>query len=161
MDSGDDKPEGVEAPRGFHQARVDEKGRLKLPSVFQQYLNELGEKKVFITTLDLRTVRLYPTSVWKENEKLFQNPGEDAEFADTVNFLSKHYGADSELDNQGRVLVPQKLRRELEIEDQPVWLGHDKGAIEVYGEAMYEAKLAEFKSKIGVAVGALKKRGLK
>ncbi len=151
----------VEPPRGFHPARVDDKGRLKLPSIFQQYMADLGEKQVFITTLDVRTARLYPISVWKENEKLLENPGEEAENADAVAFLSKHYGADSELDGQGRVLMPQGLRRELEIENQPVFVGYDKGAIEVYGEAMYQQKLADYRAKINTSVGALKKKGLK
>ena len=155
------RPKVVEPPRGFHQARVDEKGRLKLPAVFQQYLGDLGEKQVFITTLDLRTVRLYRSSLWKENENLFENAGDDAENADAVAFLSKHYGADSELDGQGRVLVPQELRKDLQVENQPVWLGYDRGAIEVYGEAIYQQKLADSKSKIATAVGALRKKGLK
>lgn len=151
----------VEPPRGFHQARIDEKGRLKLPAVIQQYLGELREQQVFITTLDLRTARLYPRSVWKENEILFENAGEDADNAEAVSFLSKHYGADSELDGQGRVLIPQELRRELGIEGQTVFLGYDRGAVEVYGEAMYTQKLAASKASIPAAVSALKKRGLK
>ena len=151
----------VEPPRGFHQARVDEKGRLKLPSVFQQYLGELGEKKVFITTLDLQTLRLYPISVWKENEKLFENAAQDTEYADDVAMVAQHYGADSEVDGQGRVLVPQELRQELKIENQPVWLGNEKGVIAGYGEAVYQDRLGGAKSRIGTAVGAMKKRGLK
>jgi MraZ protein len=151
----------VEPPRGFHSARVDEKGRLKLPAVFQQWLADLGEKRVFVTTIDSSTVRLYRTSVWKENEILFENAGEDAESADAISFLAKHYGADSEIDSQGRVLVPKVLREDLAMENQAVWLGYDRGAIEVYSDAMYQQKLAAFKQKIGTAVGALRKKGLK
>jgi MraZ protein len=65
------RPAPVEPPRGTYQARVDEKGRLKLPAVFQQYLTDLGETKVFVTSLDVRIARIYPISVWKENEILF------------------------------------------------------------------------------------------
>ena len=69
----DARPTGVEPPRGFHGARVDEKGRLKLPSVFQQYLKSLGEETVFITTLDMSTLRIYPISLWKQNELFFED----------------------------------------------------------------------------------------
>jgi MraZ protein len=154
-------PKVVEPPRGFHQARVDEKGRLKLPTVFQQFLADLGEKQVFITTLDLRTIRIYRSSVWKENENLFENAGEDADSAEAVAFMAKHFGADSELDNQGRVLVPKELRQELRLENQPVWVAYDRGAIEGYGEAEYQQKLAASRSIIGTAVAALRKKGLK
>jgi MraZ protein len=154
-------PTVVEPPRGFHQARVDEKGRCKLPAVVQAYFGAQGVKKVFITTLDLHTVRLYPIPVWEQNEKLFEKPGEEAENAEKVYFLARHFGADSDLDNQGRVLLPQELRRELGIENQPVWLGYDKGAIEMYGETIYQAKLAEAKAEIAGAILAMKKKGLK
>ena len=65
------RPAAVDPPRGFFPARVDEKGRLKLPAAFQQYLNDIGEKRVFITTLDVATVRIYPNSLWKQNENFF------------------------------------------------------------------------------------------
>jgi MraZ protein len=154
-------PTVVEPPRGFHQARVDEKGRCKLAAVVQTYFGAQGIKKLFVTTLDLTTIRLYPIPVWEQNEKLFEKAGDDAEHAEKVYFLARHFGADSDIDNQGRVLLPQELRREMGIENQPVWLGYDKGVIEIYGEATYQAKLAEAKAEIAGAISAMKKRGLK
>ena len=65
----------VEPPHSIAQARVDEKGRLKLPSEFLEYLKKLGVDKVFITTLDRQLARIYPISVWKANENLFAERG--------------------------------------------------------------------------------------
>lgn len=135
-------PVSVEAPRGFHQARVDEKGRLKLPAALHKYLNELGEGKVFITTLDLRTARLYPISVWRHNEKVLADAGANSKAATRLSFLANHYGADSELDPQGRVLISKELRQELRVENEPVWLLCEKGRIEMYSKAVYEDTLA-------------------
>ncbi len=140
---------------------MDERGRLKLPAVFQQYLSELGEKKVFITTMDTVTARLYPISVWKANENLFTNAGEEADSAGVTNFFMNHYGADSDVDGQGRILLPQELRRDLGMENQAVFLGNDKGAIQVMGETAYQQRLSEAKAKIANAVAALNKKGLK
>lgn len=151
----------VEAPRGFHQGRVDEKGRLKIPAAFQQYLAALGESTLFITTLDLRTVRLYPISVWKENEKLFHKPGPLSREAKTVSFIAKHFGSDGELDPQGRVLIPQILRKELGIESQSVWLGYDQGAIEVLGDAVYNETLAVARAELAQSLETLKRNDLK
>lgn len=148
-------------PRGFHQARVDEKGRCKLPAALLQYLNAQGVKKVFITTLDLTTARLYPISVWEQNEKMLENPGASALQAKAVSFLAKHYGADSDLDGQGRVLLPQELRRKLQMENQPVWLGYDKGALEIYGEAIYQKRLAEYEALALAALEEMQKNGFK
>ena len=65
---------GIEPPRGSHAATVDEKGRLKLPAPFKRYVESFGEKRVFVTSLDLRTVGIYPTAVWREVERFFENP---------------------------------------------------------------------------------------
>jgi MraZ protein len=155
------KVPGVEPPRGFHQARVDEKGRCKLPAIVQQYLAAQGVKKVFITSLDLTTARLYPISVWEQNEKMLAEPGPAATQAKAISFMAKHYGADSELDAQGRVLVPQVLRRKLQMEDQQVWVGFDKGAFEMYSDPSYQAKLLEYEAAAAGALEELQKAGFK
>ena len=52
----------VESPRGIYPARVDEKGRLKLPADFQRFLQESGATKVFITSFDELTVSIFISS---------------------------------------------------------------------------------------------------
>ena len=49
-----DKKWGNEPPNGMYPARVDDKGRLKLPVGFQEYISGLPEKKLFVTSLDRR-----------------------------------------------------------------------------------------------------------
>ena len=63
----------AEPPHSIAQASVDEKGRLKLPAEFLEYLEALKVTKVFITTFDQRQARIYPIAVWKVNEALFEN----------------------------------------------------------------------------------------
>ena len=140
---------------------MDEKGRLKLPAIFQQYLTELKEDKVFITSLDTRTARIYPISVWKENEKLFEEAAEDPDSAADVAWVANHFGADSEIDNQGRVLVPTDLRRHLGIENQQVFLDCYKGRINIYGGTEYATRKAQAFTNIGDKLKALERRGLK
>jgi MraZ protein len=150
-----------EPPRGSFQARVDDKGRLKLPAVFLDYLSDLGEKKVFITSLDAVTGRIYPISVWKENEKLFDAASEEPEAAADVVWVANHFGADSEIDAQGRVLVPTDLRRYLKIENESVWLDSYKGRINVYSGAEYEQRKVRALANLGEKLKALERRGLK
>jgi transcriptional regulator MraZ len=160
----DEKPNtgnAVEAPRGIYPARVDEKGRLKLPAPFQQYLGSLGEQKVFITSFDVHTARIYPISVWRDNENFFDDFAEDPETAEDVAFMANDLGADSELDGQGRLLVPQELRRSLGIENQPVWLDCYKGRINVYSKQVYEERKSRASQGLAEKVRALEKKGLK
>ena len=96
--------------RGSAPARIDDKGRLKVPTVFRGVIQDQPGPDVFVTSLTGECVRIYPLQVWLEVErKLTQIPGNHParlKFLDRVNY----YGQTSELDTQGRVIIPQHLR---------------------------------------------------
>lgn len=152
------RPVPSPAPRGFYTARVDEKGRLKLPVNFQGFI--AGEK-LFVTSLDARIARLYPISVWQANEKLLAELTEDPDVAEHLAFIADHYGADSEVDGQGRVLLPTDLRRELKLENDQVWLQCFQGAINVYGKDVYEEQQRRAKENLPEKLKLAKQKGLK
>ena len=96
--------------RGHEQARIDDKGRLKVPNVFRSLLESKYGRELFLTSLSGESVLLYPMPVWIDKEqKLSQMPSAHPSrqrFLDRVNF----FGQVAELDTQGRVLVPVRLR---------------------------------------------------
>ena len=96
--------------RGHEQARIDDKGRLKVPNVFRSLLESKYGRELFLTSLTGDYVRLYPMPVWLDIEaKLGAMPSTHPSrlrFLDRVNF----FGQVAELDTQGRVLVPARLR---------------------------------------------------
>ena len=96
--------------RGHEQARIDDKGRLKVPNVFRSLLETKYGRELFLTSLSGESVLLYPMPVWIDKEqKLSQMPSAHPSrqrFLDRVNF----FGQVGELDTQGRVLVPVRLR---------------------------------------------------
>lgn len=151
----------VEPPHSIAQARVDDKGRLKLPAEFLEYLKKLGVDKVFITTVDRELARIYPISVWKANENLFANAGDLAELAEDVAYVAKVFGGDSDIDAQGRVLMPAALRRELALESQPVFLDCYNGRINVAGKSVHDARFHRAMANLGEKVKTLEKKGLK
>src|SRR5580700_6318194 len=151
----------AEPPLGIFQAKCDDKGRLKLPADFATYLKALEVDKVFITTVDMKLARIYPKRAWESNQNLFENAGDDAEIAQDVAFIANLYGAYSEIDPSGRVLVPTDLRRKLEIENQPVWLDYYNGRINVFGKKVYEERMQRAMVNLGDKVKALEKKGLK
>ncbi len=154
-------PAPVEAPRGFLPARVDEKGRLKLPTALVQYLEGFGERKVFITTLNGATARIYPISVWRETEKALEEAGDDTDDREDVAFVANHFGADDEVDGQGRVLVPTELRRALKLENEQVFLRCFKQRIDILGREVYEARLSKALGGIDGKVQGLEKKGVR
>jgi transcriptional regulator MraZ len=96
--------------RGHEQARIDDKGRLKVPNVFRSFLESKYGRELFLTSLTGEYVRLYPMPVWLEiEEKIGKVPSTHPSrlrFLDRVNF----FGQAAELDTQGRVLIPVRLR---------------------------------------------------
>jgi len=112
--------------RGSAPARIDDKGRLKIPTAFRQIQQQQGPD-VFVTSLTGESVRIYPMSVWLEIErKLLDMPGNHParlKFLDRVNY----YGQTSELDSQGRIVIPAHLRESASI----------VGDVRVFGRISY------------------------
>ena len=96
--------------RGNAPARIDDKGRLKVPTSFRSLLESKYGRELFLTSLTGEYVRVYPMPVWLENEqKLSEVPSTNPaklRYLDRVNY----FGQVSELDTQGRVLIPVRLR---------------------------------------------------
>ena len=96
--------------RGNSPARIDDKGRLKVPNGFRSLLETKYGRELFLTSLSGEYVRIYPMPVWLELEqKLAQMPTTHParlRFLDRVNY----FGQAAELDAQGRVIVPFRLR---------------------------------------------------
>ena len=96
--------------RGSALARIDDKGRLKVPTTFKSLLENKYGRELFITSLTGEYVRIYPMPVWLEiEEKLGQMPpGHPSRlrFLDRINY----FGQAGELDAQGRALIPLRLR---------------------------------------------------
>jgi MraZ protein len=96
--------------RGNAPARIDDKGRLKVPNAFKSLLESKYGRELFLTSLSGESVRLYPMPVWLEiEEKLGRMPSTHPSrlrFLDRVNY----FGQTGELDAQGRVLIPVRLR---------------------------------------------------
>lgn len=149
-----------EPPRGTFPAKCDPKGRVTLARPIITYLEELGEKRVYITTFNLLTARVYPLSRWRANETFFDNFSDDPQAAEDVNFIAQEFGADSDIDGQGRILFPTELRRRLGMENQPVWLVHYKGGFTVYSQQLHEQRMQRALNRLEEKVDLLTKRGL-
>ena len=132
------KVASVEHPRGTYSARVDDKGRLKLPAAFLKYLTECGAVKVFVTSFDKRIGKIYPIPVWKEIEMKLEAGNGNGRKGKALLFVANDLGADAEVDQQGRMLIPAELRRELKVENDQVRLNYYRGGIQFLSSAVYE-----------------------
>lgn len=113
--------------RGNYAAKIDDKGRLKIPNAFRSLIEEKHGAQVFVTSLTGEYVRIYPMVVWAAlEEKLAKVPSTHparVKFFDRVNY----YGQTAEFDSQGRVLIHPRLR------DSAVM----NGEVDVFGQYDY------------------------
>jgi MraZ protein len=94
--------------RGNHPARVDEKGRLKLPAEFKRICDEKYGTAFFITSLDGAQAEIFPMKEWEKIEAQVAEMSGPAK--KRFLFIANSYGQTAEMDAQGRLLLPQHLR---------------------------------------------------
>lgn len=138
---------------------MDEKGRLKLPSDYQDYFRKIKETKVFVTTFDRRIARIYPVPLWKKAAEQLSQPGDDARLGDALLFRAKALGGTAEMDSQGRVLFPTELRRMLKLENEQVYLEHYRGHVNVFNHDVYDERMM-LADQTPDALERFEKRGL-
>ena len=112
--------------RGNCPAKVDEKGRLKIPAVFLDALKEYGSQ-FYITSPTGESARIYPMKVWSEIEDKLAKAGSQNRVKRKFLMRTSYYGQTVELDGQGRVLVPAVLREAAQM----------KGDVDVFGNLDY------------------------
>src|SRR5438552_10652332 len=97
--------------RGNYTARIDSKGRLKVPTLFRRYVEEKYGSNFYLTSLTGECVRIYPLPEWESIEqRLSLLPSMDParrKFLDRTNY----YGQQSTMDGQGRALIHPLLRQ--------------------------------------------------
>ena len=126
--------------RGNSPAKIDDKGRLKVPNAFRGVIQKDHGSELFVTSLTGQSVRIYPMPVWLDVEqRLTKVPSTHParqRFLDRVNF----YGQVAELDPQGRVLIQQRLRESAQMTGEVDVLGQ-QSFLEVWNHERLSAKL--------------------
>jgi MraZ protein len=149
-------------PQGFYSGKLDDRMRLKIPSEWARYFDCLRDKRLFCTSLDGRIARIYPIEVWMENVNLLDNYTEDPDVAETVIFTANRYGGTVEMDNQSRIVLPQRLRELLQLaEGQTLHIYASKGHAEVLTNAVFEEESGVRTPVAAEAMRKLKQAGLK
>jgi MraZ protein len=96
--------------RGNHPTRVDEKGRLKLPAEFKRRVDEMYGPLFYITSMDGKRAQVYPLKEWEAIEASLQKMSPMDPVRRKFQDVTNYYGQMAEMDSQGRLLIPQKLR---------------------------------------------------
>ncbi len=112
--------------RGGFTARVDDKGRLKIPAAFVETLKEYGEH-FFVTSENGDYVRVYPMKVWTEIEERLARLSSHNRTKQKFLARANYFGQVAEMDRQGRLLIQPILREAAQM----------KGEVDVLGNLTY------------------------
>ncbi len=127
---------------GHSPAKIDEKGRLKVPANFRKIIEDKYGRDCFITSTDGERALVYPLPVWFDfQSRLSKVPSTSlakAKLLERVNF----FGQIGSIDAQGRITVPAVLREVAGIADDVVVLGSQDHLI-VWNEIKMKKRLTE------------------
>ena len=113
--------------RGSYTAKMDEKGRLKIPADFKRHLEEAYKSADFyVTSLTGENVWIYPLPVWEEKEeKLNHAPSMEPAVRKFIDRVS-YFGQQQQIDAQGRILIHPLLRNAAELVGEVMVMGKTK-----------------------------------
>ncbi len=128
--------------RGNHPAKVDEKGRLKLPAAFKQLLDAQSISQFYITSPDGKSAEIWPLPEWEKQETLLAESSTMDDAVDKYLDMTSYYGQQVEIDSQGRLVLPQILRGTAKLDAEVAVMGK-LNHLAVHNLTNFEASLPE------------------
>jgi MraZ protein len=127
--------------RGSAPAKIDDRGRLKVPTDFRRALEETYGVDVFVTSIHGDSTLLYPLQIWDDIEqqlaRLPRTHSAKRRFLERVSY----YGQQGTLDTQGRIVIPPLLRTSARMVGEVVVLGM-QDHLQVWNRELFERRLA-------------------
>jgi MraZ protein len=128
--------------RGSAPAKIDEKGRLKLPTAFRRHLEERWGAELFVTSVQGDSALLFPLPVWEEIEARLQAVPATDRTKDRYLERVSYFGQQGRLDPQGRIVLPQILRESAGMNGEVVVSAHLDHLV-VWNRERFVRRLAE------------------
>jgi MraZ protein len=126
--------------RGNHPATVDPKGRLKLPSGFKELMDLTQVSQFYITSTNGTSAQIWPLPEWEKQEALLAESSSIDEPVEKFLNFTGYFGQQVEMDKEGRVLLPQILRKRAGLNAEVAIIGK-LDHLEVYDQASFEENL--------------------
>jgi MraZ protein len=135
--------------RGISSLNLDVKGRLAIPTKYREQLVAASDSELVITVDTDHCLLIYPKPTWLEiEEKLVALPS----FDEATRFLQRLYIGNAheiDMDGQGRILLPQELRRYAGL-DKKVALVGQINKFELWDEAAWNARQEALLAKVDI-----------
>ncbi len=126
---------------GSHLLTIDDKGRMAIPSRVRQQLADNQSAQVFITRSYESCLEIYPAAAFHDVAEQIQNLA-DRRAADKLNKILIGNAVETEIDKQGRVLLPQLLRKFARLGSQAVLVGQIR-RLDLWAEDLWTTRFGE------------------
>ena len=131
---------------GEYFCKLDEKGRFLLPPPVRELLCEsslgIGKTVVFLKVSELASLRVYPHAEWENVLKQTRVKLDEEQSRLFMHFVVSETST-SEVDKAGRILIPGKLRKHINLDDdQEIVLVGMYEHLEVWGPTEWRRYVA-------------------
>jgi MraZ protein len=129
--------------RGTQEAKIDEKGRLKLPADFMKRIVEKSYGPTFfITSRDGKGTEIWPMQEWEIEEGKKAVLPEDDPAKITWMRVVNYFGGVVEIDKQDRLMLPRKIRERFNLVSVDVVVTGQQKFLTVQNEAEADQDIA-------------------
>ncbi|MEY6431708.1 division/cell wall cluster transcriptional repressor MraZ [Thioalkalicoccus limnaeus] len=135
--------------RGTYSVSLDAKGRLAIPARFRERLPMADGARLVFTPDPDRCLALYPEPEWMLIEQKLQGLPSFNVAARRLKRLLIGNAHDVDIDAQGRVLLPSKLRDYAGLQKRVAMVGQIN-KIEVWDEDVWNSRCDEWKDNIEI-----------
>lgn len=152
----------VRPPLGYYPATCDTKGRLKLPADFQRYMEAMG-KQFFVSSTNGQDLQIYTPQGWEKQQVWLEGirePRENAMAARKVLEAALIWGGNSQLDSDGRLLLPPEIRRKLNLEGANCHMRIERDHVKLMSADRYRALTEEVQMNLEEAHELMELHGM-
>ena len=136
--------------RGISSINLDDKGRLTVPTRYREGLQDCCELQLVVTVAvnekcvgELGCLWLYPLPEWEKLEQTINKLPTLNKMAGKLRRFLIGNASECEMDGQGRLLLPEKLRKFAKLEKKIVLVGQ-LNKFEIWNEDAWTAKENEW-----------------
>ena len=126
---------------GSHQLTIDEKGRLAIPARYRQELADSCNSQLVITRGPDPCIEIYPAHEFQRVADQIDTM-EDRDDSELLKHIVVGSAFETEIDKQGRVLLPPLLRKQAKLNGAAVMMGLIR-RFELWSEDLWNERYGE------------------
>lgn len=135
---------------GSHQLTIDDKGRLAIPARYRQLLADECQSQLVVTLGPNPCLEIYPAPEFQRLADEIQAM-EDREAAETLKNWFIGFAVETEIDKQGRVLLPPMLRKRARLNGQAVLMGQIR-RFDLWAEDLWNERFGDGSGSIAATL---------